>query len=409
MRTGDSSVKARLEYLIKHNILVQWLYRHLMSAVFHVVGVFVPFDENAALFTSFSGKRYDDSPRAVFEEMLRRDDCKGLHYVWAFNEPEKFDVPKARKVKMDSWAYWMACLGSKYWVTNVNMERGLNIKKRPTIYVNTWHGTGAKKVGNSVGGRSDYDFSRVDILTCDGLFLAKLMEKSFNARRDSMLMCGRPREDELYSLIESRTMQEVRAKMGLDSSKRSILYAPTWRESGDRGETYDMRIPMNIEKWKRALGADTLLLFRAHSITSAVQGIEFDEQVKDFSTYSDLNELMFVSDVLISDYSGIYTDFAIQGKPMLGFMYDFDDYSEERGFEFDLREYITSFDNEDDLLEYINSMDVAEESAKARRYFQIFAGSGGNATTECIDRMLALGRRLSATRPVCDLRKTSEI
>lgn len=388
-------MKARLEYLIKHNTSVQWLYKHLMSVVFRIVGVFVPFDENAVLFTSYSGKRYDDSPKAVFEEMLRRDDCEGLHYVWAFNEPDKFNVPKARKVKMDSWAYWMACLGSKYWVTNVNMERGLDIKKRATIYVNTWHGTGAKKVGNSVRGRSDYDFSRVDVLTCDGPFLAQLMEKSFNAQRDSMLMCGRPREDELYRLIESSSVREVRVKMGLDSFKRIVLYAPTWRESGDHGESYDMRIPMNIEKWKRALGKDTLLLFRAHSITSAVQGIEFDDQVRDFSTYSDLNELMFVSDILISDYSGIFIDFAIQGKPMLGFMYDFDRYSEERGFEFDLRECITSFDNEDELLEYLNSMDVVEESAKARRFFQSFAGCGGNATTDCIDRMLALGRRAS--------------
>lgn len=386
-------MKARLEYLLKHNRIVQYLYRHIMSTLFRLIGMFIPIDENAVLLNSFSGKSFNDSPRVLFEAMQTREDCNKLHYIWAFNHPEDFDIPNAKKVKMDSWAYWKACLGSKYWITNVNIERGLSIKKDKTVYVNTWHGTGMKKAGNSVPGRSDYDFSNVDVITSDGPLFEQMMAESFNADPSSFLRCGRPREDSLYVLRDNASQAEAKKQLGIDPSKKLLLYAPTWRESEDLGSSYVNKPPMSISKWKQKLGDDFIIGVRAHSITKTISGIVFDEQVRDYSSINDLNLLLFASDIMISDYSGILMDYAILSRPTLGFVYDFEEYAISRGLTFDPREYLTMFEDEDSLLDYIVHMDYRLESKKAANYFKTFAGYGGNATAQTIDRMLLVGSK----------------
>ena len=69
-------MKNKLEYLIKHNGIVQITYRMVMSFVFRFLGLFCKIDNNQVLLNSYSGKRFDDSPKVLFERMLEREDCK---------------------------------------------------------------------------------------------------------------------------------------------------------------------------------------------------------------------------------------------------------------------------------------------------------------------------------------------
>ena len=50
---------------------------------------------------------------------------------------------------MDSLVYFIVALKAKYWITNVNIEAGLKFKKKDTVYLNTWHGTPIKYIGNA--------------------------------------------------------------------------------------------------------------------------------------------------------------------------------------------------------------------------------------------------------------------
>ncbi len=383
-------MKNKIEYLLKHNMAIQAVYKAVMSAVFKGIGFFIKTDDALALFSSYSGKRFDDSPHAIFEEMRAREECKEFKFVWAFNSPEDFEIPEAQKVKMDSLSYFITALKAKYWITNVNIERGLHFKKRSTVYLNTWHGTGAKKVGNAVSGRNDYDFSSVDIISSDGPLLNEIMIRDFNANEDSLLLCGRPREDSLYAFT-SGDSKRIRSNLGISEGAKVVLYAPTWRESTDGGLSFDFAPPVHIDKWKSLIGDDTVILFRAHSIMTKVFNIEDSDYVIDCSDYQVLNELMFISDILISDYSGIFMDFSIQGKPIFSFAFDFDEYMNNRGVYFDTRDYITTFYDEDSMIEYLHCFDYEAEAEKAKYFFNKFAGYGGNASKTCVDRMLEIG------------------
>ena len=384
-------MKSKIEFLIKHNPAVQSLYRGVVGAVFRLWGKGVHLEDKTVLFSSFSGKRYDDSPRCIFEAMRDDPRFEGFAFIWALNNPEEFDIPGAVKVKMDSPAYFRAALRSKYWVTNVNIERGLRFKNPRTVYLNTWHGTPVKTIGNAVKGRTDYDFSSVDVITSDGPFFTGVMTRDFGALPENVIECGRPCDDALFRLRNKGTA-EFKRKLGIDEAKEVILYAPTWRESLDGGASFNFKPPIDISRWRDFLGKDKVLLFRAHSIMSKVLDVEFDERVVDVTSYPDINDLILASDCLISDYSGTYFDYAITGKPMFCFCYDYEEYSSQRGLYFDVRNHITSFTNEGALLSYLANFDREAEIAKTEHFLKEFSGAGGDAVSTCISALVEKGR-----------------
>lgn len=380
----------KIEYILKHSKLAQAIYRVVFGSLLRFVGFFVTTDPTLVLFSSYSGKRFDDSPRCLYEEMLRKKECEKLTYVWAFRSPGEFDVPDAVRVKIDTPKYFYYALKAKYWITNVNIERGLNFKKKSTVYLNTWHGTPIKLIGNAVDGRSDYDFSNVDIITSDGSHFSTVMLECFGAKRESILECGRPSDDFLYRYRDVDRFV-FRKKLGIEKFDKVVLYAPTWRESYDKGASYVFKPPISTEKWKSYLGDSGILLFRGHSITSKVLGIEFGDHIVDVTDYPDVNDLMLASDVLISDYSGIFFDYAITSRPMFCFCFDFDEYSKGRGMYFDIRKYLSSFSDEDSLLEYLGRFDLDFETNKTKAFRGRFISNGGGATDKALSALLQKG------------------
>ncbi len=385
-------MKKRIEYIIKHNATVQAFYKNALSFVFRVAGLFVPVEENKVLFSSFSGKKYDDSPKVLFERMLERSDCEDLRFVWAFNEPDEYQLPRAESVKMHGWAYWKAALSAKFWVTNVNIECGLSFKKKEQVYVNTWHGTGNKSYGNLVPGRNDYDFSTVDVFAVDGDFMADMHHRALKASYDSFVYCGRPREDELYRSNES-ARREIRDRLSIPKDAFVVLYAPTWRESLTGGDDYSFKAPLDVNHVLNALGENALMLYRAHSIVTETMGISFTDRVVDCSTYPNINELYIAADLLISDYSSVFADYSILGKPMICFAFDYEEYALSRGLTADFRDDITTFYNEEDLCNYLSSFNYLKESEKSKRFKAKYIAAGGNATDACIDAMLSASKR----------------
>ena len=363
----------KLAFLIKHNSVIQFFYRYIMSFVFRFIGLFIRTDEKLILFNSYGGDRYDDSPQVLYEAIKKDDRFAGYHFVWAFCNPVKFNKEKypeiwnaqTKLVKIDSLSYFIAALKAKVWITNVNIERGLHFKKKKTIYLNTWHGTGPKKSGNAIAGRRDYDFSYVDIICVDGKHSRDSMVKWFNAKDEHLLYSGRPREDELYTFTEE-TRTRVCSELGISANKKIILYMPTWREHGD----YELCIPL----WEKNFSGDYIMLIRKHHFSKANYDFSNRNFVLDVSDYPDVNELYWISDILISDYSSAFFDYGLLGKPMICFAYDYDQYEKETGFIMDLKNEFPSGikSNEEEVIDFIQKMDFGEESRKTKAYIDSY-------------------------------------
>ena len=154
----------KVEYILKHNVIVQKIYQIVFSLIFRFIGIFIRPDMKRVLFQSMIGKTYSDSPQILYEKMLNDEYFKDYKYVWAFDNPNKFELFKAKKVKLNSLSYFIEALRCGIWITNVSIERGLKFNPRKTIYINTWHGVTLKFLGNAQKNRNDYDYRSVNCM-----------------------------------------------------------------------------------------------------------------------------------------------------------------------------------------------------------------------------------------------------
>ena len=379
-------MRQRLAWILKHNMLIQRIYRICMSMVLRFVGIFVTTDEQLVLFSSFMGSHFNDSPKAIYDYMQAHPQYRKYNCVWAFEKPE--DYPFLSTVKVDTLKYFMTALRAKYWVTNTNIERGLSFKKKSTVYLNTWHGVALKKIGNDCPGRKDYNFDSVNFLCVSGDHDERVFRTAFNARENSYLRCGMPRNDELWQATAEQKAV-YREKLGIPAGKKVILYAPTWRDSVDGGKTYTLQPPIHFADWKDRLQDQYVVLFRAHHITTKVMGIQFDDFVRDASDYPSVNELMIASDMLITDYSAIAFDYSILCRPILCYAYDYDTYLADRGTYFDIDEEYPakSCRTEQELLDRLCTVDYEHESVQVQKFRETFVNYGGNATQICVEKV----------------------
>ena len=370
----------KIAWLIKHIPFIQWLYQKIMSLVFRIMGLFIPVDNKLVLLSSYGGDQYSDSPKVLFEAMKSDTRFAGFHYTWAFGDPSKYDISGADKVKIDTLSYFKTALRAKVWITNVNIERGLHFKKKSQIYLNTWHGTGPKKGGNAVKGRKDYDFSYVDIVCVDGKYARDEMVNWFNAKDEHLLYSGRPREDELLTFTHEDT-KRVRSALKIPDDKKVLLYMPTWREYGN--------LELNTELWEKELSAEYVMLVRAHHFAKKGISVSGDGFWIDVSSYPDVNDLYWISDVLISDYSSAFFDYGLLGKPMVCFGYDYEKYEAGNGFLMDLKNEFPSGikRTESEVIRFIKTMDYETESNRCKAYVDGYVKHPGNATQMCIDKI----------------------
>lgn len=376
-------MRQRLIYILKHNVVLQKLYRVIMSFVFRVWGALIPVDDKLIIFVSFMGTGFNDSPKAVYDYIKTHPEYKQYRCIWAFEKPEKF--PDLKKVKIDTPAYFKTALRAKYWITNTNIERGLRFKKKNQVYLNTWHGIALKHIGNDVEGRNDFNFDTVNYLVVSGGHDEKVWKSAFKAKESTYLRCGMPRNEELW-LADDEKKKNIREKLGFPEDKKVILYAPTWRDSTDGGKSYEIKPPIHFNVWKKELGDEYIILFRAHHQTTKVLGVRYNEFVRNVSDYPSVNDLMIASDMLITDYSAIAFDYAVLCKPILCYAYDYENYLADRGtyFEIDDRYPNKSCRTEDELLARIRGIDYKAECENTRRFRDEFIQYGIGATEACV-------------------------
>lgn len=371
------------------------LYNYLGSKAISLFKMFLSSDKRLVVFASFGGRKYDDSPKAIYEAMIADPRFDDYNIVWAFMHPENYKLPKGEKVKIDTFKYYKTLLQASVWVHNSSLTRGLNFTGVNTFELNTWHGTAIKRLGSDINagnnafgmkGRKAKKDSQ-SVMLAQGQYDVDIFSRAFNRPRDTFRVIGLPRNDSLVNVtIEKQEL--MKKKLGIPVNKKVILYAPTFREyEKDSGNNCIMTPPIDLKKWKTQLGTDYVLLIRAHYEVAKVMGIVNDEFVKNVSTYPCLNDLMIASDILISDYSSIFFDYAIMGKPMLCFAYDYNRYERERGLYFDIRKELNciQLDSEAVLFDEILHMDIKMRESIAKKFRDKYISKYGTATIKSLD------------------------
>ena len=341
---------------------------------------------------SFGGQKYDDSPAALYEQMKEDPFFREYEFLWGFVSPDKHKNVECKKIKVDTVGFYIAALSSAVWITNSSIERGLNMKRRAILEYNSWHGTPLKKMGNDIeNGRNLLPVRRRGntIFCAQSEYDREIFARLFAVSKQDILLSDLPRNDNLLKYSET-SKAKIRASLGIPDDKRIILYAPTFREYDRNGaNSCYLNPPISIEKWRKKLSAEYVVLFRAHYEIIDVLGIKDGDFMKNVSGYHRLNDLIAVSDILISDYSSIYFDYSITGKPMLNFSYDYETYLANRGLYLDLKDALPCNINytEDTLLDEIVSLDIERYRSATDAFRKRFAPFAGNACNVVIDKI----------------------
>jgi CDP-glycerol glycerophosphotransferase len=302
---------------------------------------------DAVLFESYGAVQYADSPRAIAEELRRRD--TRLDLLWAVSD-EQTELPDGlRAVPRDSREWYEATARSRYVVTCVYRPMTGWLRPHPDqVVLQTWHGPPFKKIGfdserieqqarRGYHDRLRLETSRWSYLISPNPAATPILRSAFHYD-GTVLETGYPRTDIFFRPDRDEIAARVRARLGLPEGKKVVLYAPTFRDNQQyRRNKFRLDMHLDLRHAQEVLGDDHVLLVRRHakivdSVRDAGSGF-----VRDVSRYPDVNELLLVTDVLVSDYSSLMFDFANTGRPMVFFAYDLEQYRDEiRGFYFDL-------------------------------------------------------------------------
>lgn len=382
-------MRNKIKNLLKNNIYIYNVYTFIFNLLFGFLKIFIKVDDKIILINSFGGKKYDDSPRVIFEYMKTQEKYKKYKIYWAFHNPNNFEVDGAIKIKSDTLKYFIIALKAKYWITNSAIERGLKFKNKKTIYINTWHGSAIKKMGiDAPNSAFRFNTSKYDIMYAQSKYDIDIFTNAFELPRNIFVLAGLPRNDELYNVTE-KEIENIRNKLNIPKNKKVILYAPTFREYNRDKNGCVLSPPININKWKEKLSDKYVILFRAHYEINNILGIKDDDFIKNVSDYKNLNELMKISDILISDYSSIMFDYSILKRPIYSYAYDYEEYLEKRGMYINIKKELPNgiCKTEQELLEQIVNCNFIEQRGKTEKFSQKYVETNGNAR-KYIDKII---------------------
>lgn len=293
---------------------------------------------NRIVFCSFLGKFYACNPKYISEYIENNADEYEL--VWGFVNPQEHTDLSARGIKVlkyNSLKFILMCMSAKYIVTNTHDLTHIPFSKKQTV-INTWHGGGAyKKVGNQKNVQSLADKFRDDVFkrtpyvylsSCD-MFTKTNIRESFN-HKGIVLNTGMPRNDILIQQKREDIKDKVFEKYHIPRENKIVLYAPTFRAEREASD-YEFDTKKVKETLKKRFGGEWSILIRMHYyVTQKLK--QREEAYIDASEYEDMQELLYASEVLITDYSSSMWDFSQMFKPCFLYATDLNQYDADRGF-----------------------------------------------------------------------------
>lgn len=361
-----------------------------------------PVKENVILFETFMAKNYSDSPKYIYEYIAQNH--PEYECVWAINDGAKIPYG-AKTVKRFSFQYAYYLAVSKYLVFNVRPPLWYR-KREEQVFLETWHGTPLKRLVfdqeevTSASPKYKQQFYRQrkdwDFLVSANPFSTKTFRSCF-LYEGEMLEYGYPRNDILYWPNKDEIAQQLKEKLGIPKDKKTILYAPTWRDDQHYGSgQYKFELALDLKLMKERLQDDYVVLLRTHHyISDHIDVSGLGDFVINLSSYDDISEIYLISDICITDYSSVFFDYANLKRPILFYTYDFDKYKNQlRGFYIDMNTEVPGplLYTSEQVVQAIEDIDEITEEYKERYdqfYDRFCCYDDGHASEHVVEAMLA--------------------
>lgn len=319
-------------------------------------------DAHCVMFESFGGRTYACSPRAIFECLCDDPRFDDWTFIWSFDRaylgrpgpiiPERFRR-RAQTVVHGTDGYLKALAKSRYWVQNNRIPELIDPDYRH-VYVQCWHGTPFKRLGYDVseashGGalnspaelaaRYKMDADKWSYLVSPSEYATKCLCSAFGVDGticpEQVLEVGYPRNDSIVRTLQApdaaQIVSEMKRRLGIPEDKKVLLYAPTYREDSYRADSgYTFALPLDLGALQTQLGTDWIVLLRMHYyVSNSLDLAPYRGFAFDVSHVPDVNGLYCIADVLCTDYSSVFFDFANTRRPFMFFWPDYEHYVDQ--------------------------------------------------------------------------------
>lgn len=310
-----------------------------------------PVVKNSILFESFHGKEISDSPLAMARALLSSSDREKYELYFStdnMSRDQKFVQQIGLKVKLvdiHSREYAKALATCEYLVNNSSFPSYF-IRRDGQHYMQTWHGTPLKTLGKMMPYDIEtmynvqHNFLQADWLMFPNEFTKEVIMRDYildDLYTGRVALSGYPRNG-IFSDVEAGL--RVKSELG-DEELTTFAYMPTWRgqsnQEVDRDE-YGKEVAEMLAQLDETLDDSQKLYVNFHPIVQKDIKLDSYKHIIPFPKGVEKYEFLNSVDVLITDYSSVFFDYSITGKPIILFMYDYEEYMAERGMYFDIRE-----------------------------------------------------------------------
>lgn len=412
------------------NTRILWILQNIKDAAQAPLVCLMPRNEKKMLFGAWAGRQFSDNPKYFLLAIQKH--CPQMKCYWigeAHLAPILSQVPNVTFVRKGSLRALWHQLTARYYVCNINYweEIGLLPTCQRVTILNLWHGIPYKRIGDRQFNGKGQEGGNVKVRGRTRLFLrdlylrwheclypqtswtsvssqkmGKILCESFPKRfaKDHMVMAGLPRNDFLVQNKDNESLkQQIKQKyaslLNLPVGKKWYLYLPTWRHG--EGSAFSFMASNKREDYQEILQAqDAVLIEKQHPIvlkrmqlTSEILGpihVLNAEQAAQI----DLQELLLVSDRLITDYSSCFFDFALLGRSCIHFAYDFEEYTQkDSGVEYDLQDIAVGpiVETEQALIELMRLADDMLLAQRAPKWQEPIANETGHASEMLLKEM----------------------
>lgn len=332
-------VKKRITDLkLKYNKYSFNVRNFIFQSIFKITKFFHLKKGNTVLFTSDSRAEMSGNFEYVYNEMLRQnlDKKYKIHALFKSNISvrrnfiDKFKFPyllgKADYIFVDDFHPLLYTV---------------KFRKSQEI-IQVWHAVGAfKTVGYSrTGKKGGPFFNSVNHRNYTKAFVSSETDipfygEAFGIKEQNIIPTGVPRTDILFDQdYEKAIVADMEEALPIVKGKQVILFAPTFRGSGHHTAHYPF-FKIDFARFARYCRENNaIVLFKMHPFVKNKLNIprEYQEYFVDVSDFREVNDILFITDILISDYSSLVYEFAVFKRPMLFYAFDLEDYITSRDF-----------------------------------------------------------------------------
>lgn len=352
-----------------------------------LVKCFTNVHKKRVLCWSYYYSKYSCNPRYITEYLLKEHPGEYEIYWCFYKDVNIEELPSEIKVvRWRTWKYLKILNSSEFLFSNarVNLWGSSFIKGKKQKYIMTWHaGMGLKKVEKDAEDKlsksyldaAKYDSSICDLMLSGSKYMTETIRRAF-WYNGNILECGTPRNDILFK-DHTKLRMNIYNCYNIPNNAKILLYAPTFRSDFNL-KYYKLDWQDVIDKLEAKFGVPFYVFIRLHpnycSSRIDISDISFNGKVVDLTSYHDMQELLCISDILVTDYSSSMFDFSLLKKPCFLYALDYETY--DRGTCFQLSElpfpYVT---NNKDFLGVIENFDETKYKRELSEFNERIVGN----------------------------------